>query len=57
MKINNLDDLEQVKKEGLRLVYPNKLKISVGMATCGIATGAQEVYDEMKIGMQYSLLS
>jgi len=52
MKINNLDDLEQVKKEGLRLIYPDKLKISVGMATCGIATGAQEVYDEMKIGIE-----
>lgn len=56
MKINNLDDLEQVKKEGLRLIYSDKLKISVGMATCGIATGAQEVYDELKIGIEENRL-
>jgi len=52
MKINNLDGLEQVKKKGLKLIYPDKLKISVGMATCGTATGAQEVYDELKIGIE-----
>jgi NADH-quinone oxidoreductase subunit F len=52
MKIKNLSDLEQVKNEGLRLIYPDKIKISVGMATCGIATGAQEVYDEMKTAIE-----
>jgi len=52
MKIKKLSDLEQIKNEGLRLIYPDKIKISVGMATCGIATGAQEVYDEMKIAIE-----
>jgi len=52
MKIKNLSDLEQVKDGGLRLIYPGKLKISVGMATCGIATGAQEVYDELKLQIE-----
>ncbi|HUU41370.1 MAG TPA: SLBB domain-containing protein, partial [Desulfatiglandales bacterium] len=48
MKIRNLDDLEIIKKEGTRLIYPERIKIAVGMATCGLATGAQEVYDEIE---------
>ncbi|MBA7594748.1 Ion-translocating oxidoreductase complex subunit C [subsurface metagenome] len=48
MRIKTLSDLEQVKKKGFESIYPNKIKISVGMATCGIATGAQEVYDQIK---------
>ena len=56
MKIKNLSDLEQVKNQGLRLIYPDKLKISVGMATCGIATGAQEVYDELKLQIEKNKL-
>jgi len=31
------------------MIYPDqRIKISVGMATCGLATGAQEVYDEIQ---------
>ena len=48
MNIRNLDDLEIIKKEGTRLIYPERIKIAVGMATCGLATGAQEVYDEIE---------
>jgi len=46
--IKNLEELEKISKEGLKLIYPNRIKIAVGMATCGLATGAQEVYDEIK---------
>jgi len=56
MKINDLSDLEKVKNEGLRLIYPDKIKISVGLATCGIATGAQEVYDELKLQIEKNKL-
>jgi len=46
--IKNLKDLNLIKEQGLKSLYPDKIKISVGMATCGLATGAQEVYDELK---------
>jgi len=39
-----LDSLEAV---GLGSLYPGKFRISVGMATCGLATGAGEVFDRL----------
>lgn len=46
--IKNIDDLKAVKQKGLQRIYPEKLKISVGMATCGLATGSQKVFDEIQ---------
>ncbi len=48
MKIKNSDDLEITRKEGTKLIYPDRIKIAIGVATCGLATGAQEVYDEIE---------
>ena len=48
MKIKTYDDLETMKAKGLESLYPTGTKISVGMATCGLATGAQEVYDALQ---------
>jgi len=48
MKVKGIADLNLLKEEGLRRIYPDqRIKIAVGMATCGLATGAQEVYDEI----------
>ena len=44
MKITNLEQLKDIKEQGLRLTYPDKIKIMVGMATCGISAGADKVY-------------
>ena len=44
MKIANLEQLKEIKAQGLRLTYPDKIKIMVGMATCGISAGADKVY-------------
>ena len=30
-----------IKTQGLALTYPDKIKIMVGMATCGISAGAE----------------
>ncbi|MBU0566633.1 NADH-quinone oxidoreductase subunit NuoF [bacterium] len=46
-KISSLEDLNKVKEEGLKRLYPEKTKIMVGMATCGLATGAGKVYDAL----------
>ncbi len=47
-KIKNLQDIEKIKKTGEARLHPDKVKIVVGMATCGLASGAQEVYDTIK---------
>lgn len=47
MKIRTLHDLEEAREAGLRSLYPARLRIAVGMATCGLATGAGEVYDAL----------
>jgi NADH:ubiquinone oxidoreductase subunit F (NADH-binding)/(2Fe-2S) ferredoxin/Pyruvate/2-oxoacid:ferredoxin oxidoreductase delta subunit len=47
MKIRTLEALEDIKKRGLALTYPDKIKIMVGMATCGISAGADKVYNAL----------
>jgi NADP-reducing hydrogenase subunit HndC len=48
MKITNLEQLQDIKEQGLSLTYPDKLKIMVGMATCGISAGADKVYTALE---------
>lgn len=46
MKIRDLKDLEHTKSTGLAKLYPpDRVKILVGMATCGAAAGAGRVLD------------
>ena len=47
MKIRSLEDLENIKEKGLKSLHPEDTKIMVGMATCGLATGANEVYEAL----------
>jgi len=47
-KIKNIQELNRIKKEGLKLLYPeDRTRITVGMATCGLATGADSVYNNL----------
>ncbi len=43
MKIRSVEDLAAARARGLATLYPRKVKISVGMASCGVATGARGV--------------
>ena len=45
MQIKNLEDLHREKQAGLARLYPPTPKILVGMATCGLAAGAQRLFD------------
>jgi NADH:ubiquinone oxidoreductase subunit F (NADH-binding)/(2Fe-2S) ferredoxin len=47
MKIKTREDLDELKKEGLKCLYPGNPKVTVGMATCGIATGARKVFNAL----------
>ena len=48
MKITSLEQLKELKEKGLALTYPKKIKIMVGMATCGISAGADKVYKALE---------
>lgn len=50
--IKNIEDLDKIKEIGLDRLYPKKIKIVVGMATCGVATGAKSVYKELESFIQ-----
>ncbi len=45
MRINDLNMLHVVQEAGMSKLLPGKPRIAVGMGTCGIGNGAQEVYD------------
>ena len=42
-KIGSLDDLNRLAAAGRAALYPRRLKILIGSASCGIALGAREV--------------
>lgn len=39
-----MDHLSALKEQGLKSLYPDRVKITVGRATCGRASGAEDVY-------------
>jgi len=47
MQIRTLEDMQTAKSLGLAQLYPDKPKILVGMATCGLAAGAQRVFNTL----------
>jgi NADH:ubiquinone oxidoreductase subunit F (NADH-binding)/(2Fe-2S) ferredoxin len=45
MKIHSASDLKSLEEEGRSTLYPQRIKISVGMSTCGLAAGAADIYE------------
>jgi len=43
MRITSLEQLEAVGREGLQSLYPGRVRIAVGVGSCGLASGAGEV--------------
>jgi NADH:ubiquinone oxidoreductase subunit F (NADH-binding)/(2Fe-2S) ferredoxin len=56
MEVRTKVDLEKMKEKGLKSLYPNKTKISVGMATCGLSTGAGKVFEAIQKEVEKSKL-
>ena len=46
--MNSLTKLEKLREEGMQSLFPSKTKIMVGMATCGQAAGADEVWQVLQ---------
>ncbi len=47
-RIDSLDSLEMVKHRGLKKLLPDIPRVSVGLATCGIAAGGNVIYEGLK---------
>jgi NADH-quinone oxidoreductase subunit F len=45
--IRTREELDALRDEGQAQTYPAATRISVGMATCGISSGARKVYDAL----------
>jgi NADH-quinone oxidoreductase subunit F len=48
MKITSAAGLEAARQAGLRKLQPEKPRIAVGLATCGIAVGGNRVYERLR---------
>ena len=48
VKIIDAATLESIRSKGMKKLFPDVPKISVGMGTCGIGNGAKEVYDSLQ---------
>ncbi len=49
MKIQSAQDLSRISQEYQKKIYhPKTVKVNVGMASCGIAAGAQAAYDKAR---------
>ncbi len=47
MKIQSLKDLDDIRRETEgRLFSPEGIKVNIGMASCGLAAGAQDAFDK-----------
>ena len=47
MKIQSAEDLEKISRQNQRRLYwPDTVKVNIGMASCGIAAGAQKSYEK-----------
>jgi NADH:ubiquinone oxidoreductase subunit F (NADH-binding)/(2Fe-2S) ferredoxin len=44
----NTVEFEHLRTSGQTSLYPAKIKITVGMATCGLAAGAEAIFDTLK---------
>jgi len=44
VRVNNLEQLKQLKEKGLKKLNPGSLRIAIGMDTCGIGNGGDELY-------------
>ena len=47
-KIKTVEDLDKIRQIGLKKLLPDKPRIAVGVATCGIAAGGMTIFEELK---------
>ncbi len=60
MKVQNIWDLDNLRDMGIRYLSPKRPKITLSVSTCGLALGADKIYDGMveekeQLGIKISL--
>ncbi|MBW2552806.1 MAG: (2Fe-2S) ferredoxin domain-containing protein [Deltaproteobacteria bacterium] len=48
MRVTSISSLKKTKNRGLKSLFPSKTRLSVGLGSCGIAAGAESVYNALK---------
>lgn len=48
MIIKNSQMLKGLRKKGIKKVFPEKIRVTVGVGTCGTGNGADKVFDKFK---------
>lgn len=48
MRVTSISGLKKIKNRGLKSLFPSKIRLSVGLGSCGIAAGAESVYNTLK---------
>ena len=48
MRVTSISGLKKIKSRGLKSLFPSKIRLSVGLGSCGIAAGAESVYNTLK---------
>ncbi|MDD5505549.1 MAG: FAD-dependent oxidoreductase [Candidatus Omnitrophica bacterium] len=51
MIIKSAEDLKTIKEKGLAKLLPRHARIGVGMGTCGIGNGAEELFQAFKVAL------
>ena len=44
-RVTTREELNELRQQGVAQIYPDKTRIAVGMATCGVSSGAVKVYE------------
>ncbi|MCM8814289.1 MAG: proton-conducting membrane transporter, partial [Candidatus Omnitrophica bacterium] len=47
MKLTDIEQLNDLRSQGLRKLLPNRPRIAIGMGTCGIGNGAEDILREI----------
>ena len=48
MRVTSIASLKKIKVKGLKSLFPSKIRIAVGLGSCGIAAGSEGVYNVLK---------
>ena len=47
-----IKNISKMKNAGLKRIKPDRPSISIGMGTCGIGNGAEELYEAFETGLK-----
>jgi len=57
MKITTFEELNAIKEQGLAKIFPGKIRVAVGLGTCGMGNGAEEVFAALKEALKKKKIS